>query len=159
MLKQLANLTIDADGRYATDAELKFIHNYLNSVKQRVEIYEKIRDSEEAIVEKVKSERKMFHEVPGNFSHLTREQKEEFCTRDLKSVMRCSAAAILLEEPDRLREALLLWYCTIVRAFNYLEQTQLTYQVLEKVMKTHFTPEEVKLATPILRLNHTILCP
>ena len=157
MLKQLANLTIDADGRYATDAELKFIHNYLNSAKQRVEIYEKIRDAEEAIVEKVKSERKMFHEGPGNFSHLDRGQKEEFCTRDLKSVIRCSAAAILLEEPDRLKQALLLWYYTIVRAFDFLEQSQPTYQVLEKVINTYLTPEEVKLATPILRLNHTIL--
>lgn len=159
MLKQLANLTIDADGRYATDAELKFIHNYLSSAKQRVEIYEKIRDAEEAIVEQVKSEKTMLgHEGQDNFSYLNQGQKE-LCTRDLKTVIRCSAAAILLEEPDRLREALLLWYYTIMRAFNFLEQSQIAYQILEKVINTRLTPEEVKLATPILRLNHTILSP
>jgi hypothetical protein len=159
MLKQLSRLTIEADGRYATDAELKFVHSYLNSAKQRVEIYEKIREAEDAIVAQVKSEKTMLgHEGQDNFSYLNNGQRE-LCTRDLRTVIRCSAAAILLDEPDRLKEALLLWYYTIMRAFNFLEQSQLAYQLLEKVINVHLTPEEVKLAAPILRLNHTILSP
>jgi hypothetical protein len=159
MLKQLTNLTIEADGRYATDAELKFLHNYLDSVEQRVEIYEKIRDRQDSLIAQVRSEKTMLAaEGRDNFSNQNDHQKE-LCLRDLGSVIRCSAAAILLDEPDRIKEALLLWYYTIVRAFNYLEQAHITYQNLDKAIQQQLTPEQAKLAAPILRLNHTILSP
>jgi Phycobilisome protein len=158
MLKQLAHLTIDADGRYATDAELKFITKYLESVEDRIEIYEQIRDSEDNLVAQVKSSKTMLANEGHNFSYLTEEQKE-VCTRDIKTVIRCSAAAILLDEPDRLKEALLLWYFTIARAIGFIDHCQIAYQILEKTIQQKVTPEQAKLAAPILRLNYTILSP
>jgi hypothetical protein len=159
MLKQLTNLTIEADGRYATDSELKFLHDYLDSVDQRVTIYETIRDREESFITQVRSEKtRLASEGKDNLSFLNDGQKN-YCLRDLKTVIRCSAAAILLDEPDRLKEALLLWYYTIMRAFNFLEQSQIVYQNLDKAIQQQLTPEQAKLAAPILRLNHTILSP
>ena len=46
MLSQLKNLGLETDGRYATDAELAFLKAYLQSARQRISAYEKIRDAE-----------------------------------------------------------------------------------------------------------------
>ena len=45
MFKQLTRLSIDADGRYATDDELKFLDDYLATVETRVSTYETIREN------------------------------------------------------------------------------------------------------------------
>jgi Phycobilisome protein len=137
---------------------LKFITKYLESVEDRIEIYEQIRDSEDNLVAQVKSSKTMLANEGHNFSYLTEEQKE-VCTRDIKTVIRCSAAAILLDEPDRLKEALLLWYFTIARAIGFIDHCQIAYQILEKTIQQKVTPEQAKLAAPILRLNYTILSP
>lgn len=45
MLRQFSNLTVEADGRYATDNELEFLENYFDSYEVRLSAYVKIRDS------------------------------------------------------------------------------------------------------------------
>lgn len=43
MLTQFSNLSVNTDGRYATDSELEFINDYLESMAMRVQTYEKIQ--------------------------------------------------------------------------------------------------------------------
>ena len=53
MLKELTNLTLEADARYATSSELEFSKTYLDSVEIRLSAYKKIRDSADEIIEQV----------------------------------------------------------------------------------------------------------
>jgi hypothetical protein len=160
MLKQLARLAIDTDGRYATDSELKFLKNYLDSFEQRLSAYEKIRDRAETTIEEVKAERKALNEANNSqLFYLGSEDRSETCLRDMKGILRCCAAAILIDDAERMRQAVLLWYYTIVRAFKYEKDTKIMYQVLENITNKFLTQEEAKLAKPIFKLNYTILTP
>jgi Phycobilisome protein len=158
MLKQLANLSIDTDGRYATDSELQFLKNYLDSADRRLKIYEKLRDRAETILEEVKAERKALNEVKNDkLFYLGEEDRSDTCVRDMTGILRCCAATILSSDVDRMREAVLLWYYTIVRAFGYQNDTVIMYRVLEKIANKYLTEEEAKLAKPVFQLNYTIL--
>lgn len=158
MLKQLDRLTMEADGRYATESELQFLKNYLQSVDSRISCYEKIRDASEDIIDRVKAEKNACNQENGDtLFYLGVEDRADTCIRDMKGVLRCGAAAILINDPERMRDAVLLWYYTIVRAFNYARDTQTIYPVLEKIVNSYLTPEEQQLAKPILKLNYTIL--
>lgn len=154
MLKQLARLSIEADGRYATDQELKFISDYLQSVESRVSAYEKIRDAAENIIEQVKADK----QARNNYSfYLGPNDRSETCLRDMPNVLRCSASAMLINDLDRMREGVLIWYQTIVRAFGYEQNAKLNYQILENIVRDNLSPEEAELMMPVLQLNYTIL--
>ncbi len=63
MLTQFSKLSLDTDGRYATDSELKFIEDYLDSVDIRISTYEKIKSYEEEILQEVDAK---MHELNKN---------------------------------------------------------------------------------------------
>lgn len=155
MLKQLAQLSVEADGRYATSQELQFLKNYLQTVDQRVSAYEKIRDAEEAIVEQTQAKAKTLdsnaflrsHDVPGSSRDVSGRAKY-----DNTMLLQFAAAAMLFDELDRFKESLLVWHRTIMKSFQVQHPTQITYKVLPDVVKQHLTPEEAALLMPALRL-------
>ncbi|MEB3122536.1 MAG: allophycocyanin [Snowella sp.] len=154
MFKQLTRLSIDADGRYATDDELKFLDDYLATVETRVSAYETIRENEEQIIYRWEAAKRG---IKQDVFHMGDRDVSEICRRDMTNVFRCSATAILFNDLDRLREGLLIWYQTIVRAFKYDKYTNITYSVIQETIKEFLKPEEVELMLPALKLNHTIL--
>ena len=154
MFKQLTRLSIDADGRYATDDELKFIDDYLDTVETRVSTYETIRENEEQIIYRWEAAKRG---IKQDVFHMGDRDVSEICRRDMTNIFRCSATAILFNDLDRLREGLLIWYQTIVRAFKYDKYTNITYAVIQDTIKEFLKPEEVELMLPALKLNHTIL--
>ena len=154
MLKQLDRLNMEADGRYATDQELQFLKNYLQSVDQRISSYEKIRDAEEEIMDRV--EAKMRSIDPKLFFRGSQDLTA-VCKRDRKITLRFSAAAMLIDDLDRLREGYLLWQRTIMHAFKDERPTQVYYEVLPEIIRQHLTPEEAELIMPFLQLNQSIL--
>lgn len=154
MFKQLTRLSIDADGRYATDDELKFLDDYLSTIETRVSAYETIRENEEQIIYRWEAAKRG---IKQDVFHMGDRDVSEICRRDMTNVFRCSATAILFNDLDRLREGLLIWYQTIVRAFKYDKYTNITYSVIQETIKEFLKPEEVELMLPALKLNHTIL--
>jgi hypothetical protein len=154
MFKQLTRLSIDADGRYATDDELKFLDDYLDTIETRVSTYETIREHEEQIIYRWEAAKRG---IKQDVFHMGDRDVTEICRRDMTNVFRCSATAILFNDLDRLREGLLIWYQTIVRAFKYDKYTNITYAVIQETIKEFLKPEEVELMLPALKLNHTIL--
>lgn len=149
MLKQLADLTLEADACYATASQLQFLKNYLDSVDERLEAYKKIRDAADSIIEQVKLEKQK----------LNPDFKEWYgiCKRDVVDLLRYSAAAMLFDDLERLRNGMLVWYKTIVRAYNYEQDCDETYRVLQDVIKIYLSPEEVQLVMGALQLNHAVL--
>jgi len=154
MLKQLAQLSLEAEGRYATADELDFLKVYLNSIEDRISAYKKVRELEERIIYRVEMAKRA---LPEDMFHLGSRDITWICRYDLIMVVRCIAAAMLFSDLDRLREGMLIWYETIVRAFAYKEYTQKTYQILQDVVNEFFEPEHAKLLMPGLQLTHSIL--
>ena len=154
MLKQITKLTIEADGRYASDKELEFIQDYLDSVELRVSAYEKIRDKSEEILDKTKA--KMEVKTPNLFARGKRDLGSIW-RRDVAIVLRCSVAAMLVNDLDWIRDSLLLWHRTIVSANKTNHISDATYSLMPEVMKEYLTDEEIKLILPVLQLNQSIL--
>lgn len=149
MLKQLGELTLEADGRYAEDYELDFIEDYLESLAIRMSAYIKIRDSAKEIIEAVRvGKAKRNPEFQDYYST---------CKRDLIDILRYSAAALLFDDIERLRTNMLLWFQTIARAFTFEDDNNDTYEVLLEVMPQFLTSEEMKIALPIFELNRVVL--
>jgi len=110
MLKQLARLSVEADGRYASAKELQFLKDYLQSLDQHVSAYEKIQAAEAEIISKVEES---IRATDPHLFHKGSRDVTPTCKRDRVDVLRYSAAALLSNDLDRLREGLLLWYQTI----------------------------------------------
>jgi Phycobilisome protein len=154
MLNQLNRLSIVADGRYATESELQFLKDYLQTVDLRVQAYEKIREAEEPIINELDSRVRAAN--PDLFRDAT-EEYMSFCFRDRKSVVRLSAAAMLMEDLDNLRNGFLCWYRTIINAFSYQRAAEINYKVLPSVLAEHLDAQEMQLLQPALRLDQSIL--
>lgn len=154
MLKQLARLTIEADGRYASDDELQFLDDYLESVDLRIQTYEKIRENEEKILHRVEAEKRPMKE---DWFHFNGKDITQICRRDMGMMLRGAADAMLLNDLDRLRDSLLIWDQTIVRAFGYTPYANLNFKLLQNVVKIFLEPEEADTIMPSLQLVHTIL--
>jgi hypothetical protein len=158
MLTQLDRLSIEADGRYASDRELQFIQDYCESLEARISAYEKVRDAEAAIFEQVETEKNTRNQDQDDrLFYLGSEDRSETCLRDMKGILRRCAATMLINDLDQMREAVLLWYQTIACAFNYERDNQIMYRFLDKAVKEYLTPEETELVKPFLQLNCTIL--
>lgn len=153
MLSELTHLSIEADGRYATADELKFLKDYLQSLEKRLSAYQKIQASQEKIIEQVAA--KMQSINPQIFQK-GKQDVRQTCQRDREMVLRYTATALLTNDLERLQTALLYWLQTIVRAFNNQESAQITYQVMSEVICQYLTDEEVALIAPILELNHSL---
>ncbi|MGL5035336.1 MAG: allophycocyanin [Microcystaceae cyanobacterium] len=154
MFKQLTRLTIDTDGRYATDGELQFLQDYLASAEERITMYEKVREHEEQIIHRWEAAKRA--EKEDSF-HMGERDVTEICRRDMTNVFRCSATSVLFNDLDRLREGLLIWYQTIVRAYNYTQYAKVSYLIIQETIKEFLNEAETALLMPALKLDHTIL--
>ncbi|WP_448515202.1 allophycocyanin [Parathermosynechococcus lividus] len=155
MFRQLNHLTVSADGRYARAEELNFLRDYLASVDTRISAYEKIRTEGELMADKIQAKQKA--ENPHCF-HYAQRDRSEICRRDLVDAIRLSASAMLFAELDLMRDNFLLWYRTIVKAFNYETMADSTYgKLLPAMMKQLLTPEEQRVMQPVLALSSSIL--
>lgn len=154
MITQLEHLTRIADGRYATDRELKFLQDYILSFALRVQVYRKIQAAEATILQQVEEKMQILdpHLFLSNQGDMTSKWK-----RDTIRVLRYSAITLLLDDPDLLRDRLLFWMQTIMKAFNAQQSCNVTYHVMQQVVQNVLTPDEASLFCPILELNRSIL--
>lgn len=154
MLTQLKQLSTDAEGRYATPAELDFLRGYLKSAPQRLSAYEKIQAAEEQMMDKLETELLTLDaEV---FKRGSRDVTE-ICRRDRQDTLRHIAAALLFNDLPRLRDGLLLWQRTIVHAVQVQKASALTWREMPEVIRDHLTPKEADLIMPALQITQALL--
>jgi len=154
MLSQIQRLSQETEGRYATDEELCFLAEYARSYELRVQAYQKLQAYEAAIVQQVQAKMKEIDPM------LFRQGNEDLTNkwkRDTIRVLRYSAAAMLLNDPESLRERFLFWFQTIMRAFNAQKNCGVTYTVMQDVIKQLLNPTEANLILPILEVNRRML--
>ncbi|WP_449417216.1 phycobilisome protein [Phormidium nigroviride] len=153
MLSQLANLSVEADGRYAAQSELQFLKDYFQSLNLRLSAYQKIQAAEKEIIRDV--ETKILSASPD----LLRRGSQDLTSKwrlDTVRVLRHSAAALLIDDRNRLRDRLLLWFQTILGSFQAKKTSEITFQIMQDAIKQYLTAEEASLFIPILEMNRSI---
>jgi Phycobilisome protein len=154
MLSQLARLSMEADGRYASATELQFLKDYFQSFNHRMSAYKKIQAAEKEIIRQV--EEQMQSIDPSLFRRGSQNVTAK-CRADAVLVLRHSTTALLINDTERLRDRLLLWLQTILTPFHARNSSTVTYDVMKKVLKQYLTAEEISLFFPILEINSTLL--
>lgn len=157
MLKELSQLTIDADGRYATSQELKFIRDYISSAQHRVKIYQTIREFRQTIA--IETEQQILSVDEDIFVSDGKDCKTVF-HRDQSISLRYTAATVLSGDLERLKQSLLLWTRTIIAAAKPVKcknLTEMVYKIKAKVILSKLAAEEHQYIKPILALNRSIL--
>ncbi|MEB3337262.1 MAG: phycobilisome protein [Leptolyngbyaceae bacterium] len=154
MLSQLERLKSEIDGRYATDAELQFMVEYARSFNLRLHTYAKLQTVEAKIVQQVHAQ--LLKLDPALLKSGGEDVSAKW-KRDTIRVLRYSAVALLLNDPDSLRDRLLFWMQTIMRAFGAQRSCDMTYRIMHEVVQQHLTATEASLFCPILELNRKLL--
>ncbi|MBL1176099.1 phycobilisome protein [Pantanalinema sp. GBBB05] len=154
MLSQLQKLSVETDGRFATDEELQFVNQYARSFGLRLQTYQKLQAAEAVIVQQVyvglqALDPTLFQGQPNDLSAKWK--------RDTIRVLRYSAIAMLLDDPTTLQERLLFWFQSIMKAFGAQRSCHLTYTAMQAVVKQHLTPVQASLFCPILEINRKLL--
>ncbi|MGD1853470.1 MAG: phycobilisome protein [Leptolyngbyaceae cyanobacterium] len=154
MLSQLQTLVREVDGRYATDAELLFLQTYLQTARLRFSAYQKIQKAEKKIVQQVKQ--KLVVSDP----QLFRRGKVDLSAkwqRDTIRGLRFCAHALLVADEDGLEENFLLWFQAVMRSFKAQSSCNMTYKVMQDVVRQYLSPQEAELFCPILSQARLLL--
>jgi len=154
MLSQLQTLSTACDGRYASDAELQFMEDYLHSFDRRLQAYLSLQTVEPLLIQEVETQLK------SKDPHLLMRGIEDFAGKwraDTIRVLRISALAMLIDDPERHKERLLYWFQTLMRAFKTQRSCDATYRLLQESVRRHLSPQEADLICPILELNRVML--
>ncbi|MDX2241914.1 MAG: phycobilisome protein [Leptolyngbyaceae cyanobacterium bins.302] len=154
MLSQLHALSYKTDGRYATDEELQVVDDFARSFLLRAQTYQQLKAAEGQIVQQVYAKIRTY--APELFLSGDADVSAKW-KRDTIRVLRYSAIAMLLNDPDSLRERLLFWMRTIMKAFGAERSCNATYQIMQEVIKQHLSPSQANLICPILEMNRQIL--
>jgi hypothetical protein len=154
MLKAFQTLAVQADGRYATDAELQFAVDYANSYKMRLALYQKLQNLEGEMVEA--THQKLMTSAPGMFKVADKDLTGKW-KRDTMRVLKYSALALLLDDAEIHGERFLYWFQTIMRAFGAQRSCEATYTAMQTVAQQKLSGFEAAMFTPILELNRVSL--
>jgi hypothetical protein len=154
MLSQMQRLSFNVEGRYATDEELRFIPEYLQTYELRLQTYQKLQEIEQLVIQQVQE--KMLAQDP-NILHSGTTDIAAKWKRDTIRVWRYSVAALLMDDVDTLRDRFLLWFQTVMRAFSAQKSCHATYTAMQDVAKQHLTAQQASLFIPILDLNCRLL--
>lgn len=154
MLSSIHTLIQNTDGRYASDGELQFFQQYLATADPRLSAYRKLQVVEPYLIAEV-------------LGHLRSQEPAIFVCekgdltakwqRDTVRVLRYCAIALLLDDFTTLKEQLLLWFQTIMQAFDAQRGCLLTYATLQKMVARWLEPEELVLLLPILEEVRVLL--
>jgi hypothetical protein len=131
-----------------------FFQQYLGSVSTRLRAYQKIQGAEQQIISQVLTRLKV--QKPDIFLVGSQDLAAKW-QRDTVRVLRYSATALLLNDSEWLKDSLLMWFQSIMRAFGAQDSCNLTYTLMQEVMTQHLDPEELRLFLPILELSRTLL--
>lgn len=154
MLSQLEHLSIATDGRYATDRELMFLQTYLKSARTRFSAYQHLQKAEVAIVNQVYQ--KIKETDPTLLTSGSMDMSAKW-KRDTVRVIRYAAVALLLDDAETYRERFLMWFQTIMQSFRAERSCDVTYTIMQDVVRQHLPPQEAELFLPILELSRSML--
>lgn len=154
MLLQVSQLCADTDGRYASDAELKFFQAYLKTAKLRFSLYRKLQTLEKQLIQDVL---KTLKETDPDLLIVGGQDLTAKWQRDTVRTLRYAVAAMLTDDPEMFKERMLLWFQTIMKSFRTEKSCEATYRSMQAVIQKFLTPEEADLFCPLLEMSRSTL--
>ncbi len=154
MLSKLQQLGTNVDARYASDDELQFMDAYITSFDSRINAYQRIKAVEKEIVETVLA--KLQKSYPQLLFPKGEDMKNKW-KQDTFRVLRHSAMTVLLDDPEVLQQQFLYWFQTIMQAFGAQEACNVTYLIMQDVVKEILPKDIADLLCPILEMNRNFL--
>jgi Phycobilisome protein len=154
MLSQLKHLSLETEGRYASDTELQFMSDYVQSFNLRLQTYQKLQELEPTLVPQAYAKMRA---IDSSFFIRGQEDLSPKWKRDTLCTLRYTAVAVLMNDPDTMRSRMLIWLETITRALGAEKNCGATYQVLQDLVKQHLTPPQASLVCPILEMTRRSL--
>jgi Phycobilisome protein len=154
MLTQLSRLALESDGRYASAEELQFLKDYVQTAQQRSQVYKTIRDQEAFLLEELHTQVKT---TDAGSLFKGSQDVSNFFKRDQKHILRVASASMLFNDLDFLREGLLLWHRTIIKAFGVERPAQVACQIWPSVMLKYLSTDEYASMSPVVGLIRAIL--
>lgn len=150
MHPKIENLIEEAETRYLKAEEIEAFKQYAISIAQSLKTYEFLRDQEVKIFQPIADQLvAAFPQIP-----------QETLERSLKHwvlVLRYSAMAMLINDPQYLETNLLDWLKGIVQTHQSTEIETKLYDLLQNQLKTLMAPPALALLQPFLSKAKTIL--
>lgn len=150
MSTELQDLIFSADDHYLSDADLNRFQNELQSLNERLNLYEYIRDHEVSLLQPA-------------VDYLV----EELSNKDTKvleravthwiSILRYAAMAMLQSDAKFLEEHVLNWLPDVVDAYDLRDVEIALYRFLQAQLKSSLTPEQLDLIQPYLEQAYNLL--
>ena len=143
MQKDFETLFYEAEDHYLPSSDLAILKNNANSLKQRLEIYRRLRDKELEI----------FQFIADNLLEVFPNENHQRLEKGLKhwiSVMRYAAMAMLLNNPDYFRHRLLEWLTDIVQAQDMVTIETHIFENLKHGLEEMLSSQQMELLNPFL---------
>jgi hypothetical protein len=156
MKSMLSSLYDDAENRYLNTETLTGLNHYVKSVPLRVATYRALRDNEIKIMQVVAD--RLETEFASLHTAEQVEQVEKTITHGLL-VMRHSAIALLMDDPEYLETRLLNW----LRETMAIEATgpidAALFRYLRQILAKAMNPQQLALLDPLLVMAQKSLIP
>jgi Phycobilisome protein len=150
MENSLQSLIYAADDHYLSDADLDRFDKDVQSLAERIEAYEILRDRELSILQPTADY--LSEEFPNADPKLL-----ERAVIHWLNILRYSAMAMLLSDSEFLNQRILEWMPGIVQAYQLQDIEKALYRLLQLQLKNSLSPEQRSLINPYLEEAYTTL--
>jgi hypothetical protein len=150
MHTELKGLIHDAEDHYLQSQELHYFDQQVDSLAQRLEAYELLRDFELEVFQNVADQ------LQSDFARL----EADLFTRSLEdglAILRYSAMAMLQDNPQYLQRQLLEWLPSRVRAYELADVEKRLLQLLQTQLGKCIPAAKLALIQPYLVQVHRVL--
>ena len=149
MNRQINEILIASEGRYLTKPEQATIRDYAAQIGLRLAAMDELQAKEASIVEQTM--RKIVSAYPDYLQqHLEARNKGN---RDLTTILRHIAQAVLRDDPQWLDDNLLAWFSTILSGIGFspgfIEES---YKIFEQVAANELSQPSAELVCPLILL-------
>ena len=145
MIDQLNLLFHAAEEGYLQDSDLQTFETIIDNLEERLNLYEKLRDSEDKLVQRL-----ALNLEEGYPSEPPR--RLQLALQHQVLVMRYCAMAMLIDDPDFLKYRLLEWLPEVVAAHDLQEILNSLDRFQQKRLKKFLSSAERELIDPYLQL-------
>jgi len=133
MSKTLTKELQVAEGRYLTNEELSSLESYAQTYSTRINTYLVIHKYSNQLIS-------LALDQLAQTDKQVVQQHGDLCRRDMGDVLRLSARAILMDDPEDFHD-FVLWMQNMMRAVKKEAQSARAYGILQEIVQKHLPPD------------------
>jgi Phycobilisome protein len=151
-------MVLESDGSYLSQSQHDKIDQYVSSVPERISTYRALQEYEKEIIDEVYSrlvaQDASLLKYPDNSKDLRAKWQ-----RDTKRVYCYTCNAMLINDPEWLKDTILYWFSTVMKSYKALPACEATYAIMKDVTQEKLGRTAADLINPYWELNRQILSP